>query len=205
MSDLDNMLDLKSYFVEQLNSVSKNQQTDMSPFAIQYLAQLLIKFSLSQNYFLQNKEKNSAISNKDFPRLALLWLQSLEQSNFDKFFSLQKLGDTALFTSGFLGEHIEKTLVDRDYYMAMGKTAYTEAGSIQDKISNEEEQLNVFFELAANFKEFVSVFEEIAHHSWTKNNSDLLKLYKKWQHSPSSHFYRLLQEAGINPYSSGES
>ena len=197
------LVNLELYFKEALRSAAKNQQTELSPFATQYLSRLLLGFTQSQNYFLNNS--SSPTQKLDFPRLALIWLKSIEQNNFDKLISLQKLGDTALFTSGFLSGYIQKTLVDRDYYSAMGSTAYQQVGNFQEKMARDEKNLNVFFELAGNFKKFVSIFEEIAHRSWTQNNSDLLKLYQKWQDRPTEHFYRLLQQAGVDPHQNGES
>lgn len=70
--------------------------------------------------------------------------------------ALKEVGDTALFVSGFFPESLERTLVSESYYVGVGRVAYRELSSrvTQSALSD------VFDELSAEFKRFVTVLAE---------------------------------------------
>jgi len=183
-------LTCQKYFSTEIKKTLKKRNLKISPFSQQYLGTLLNKFLFADNYFQSNTN--------EFPRLFSL-LNELQESTSDleRFNKLQHLGDIALFTSGFFEDKIKKNLVDRDYYSAMGSSAYEQAGKVQEKVLKSDRNLNVFFELAASFKSIVDVFEEISLKSKLTNSNDLLKLYQKWQKSPSDSLAQILTEAGL--------
>ena len=57
--------------------------------------------------------------------------------------------------------------------------------------------MNVFFELAENFSNYVEVFAEISDQSLLSNDTALLKLYEKWLNSGSGRIHRMLAENGV--------
>jgi hypothetical protein len=118
----------------------------------------------------------------------------------EQYFALQKMGDIALFVTGFFNERItsHRSSVDMDYYMAMGEMAYSRAGHIKESIQAEK-AINVFFELSHSFQAYVEVFAELSDKKLLSSDKDLLKLYEKWLVSGSSRISRMLAEAGIIP------
>jgi hypothetical protein len=184
-------LDLDSYFQERVISVAQKQGVSASPFATQYLARVLSRFSNTENFLPRGPE-----GRRDLPKLALLWLESLEKTPANQYFQLQLLGDVALFTSGFFAERVKSSAVDLDYYAAMGGRAYERAGQLRDSIAAEN-ALNVFFELSQNFSEFVEVFAEISDQTLLASDKDILKLYQKWLESRSGRIARMLGEKKV--------
>ena len=133
-----------------------------------------------------------------FPTLSILWLESVSKHQGEQYFQLQKLGDLALFTSGFFAERIDRSAVDLDFYRAMGGMAYERAGKIRETLQAEE-ALNIFFELASRFGECTEIFNELSERSLLTNDRDLLSLYEKWLRSGSKRLSRMLQESGVIP------
>jgi len=190
--------DLKSYFESEITSIARKQGTEVTPFASQYLARLLERFANMKNYATEPKldSAQNEGNKQQLPVLATLWLESLSLNPSEQYFMLQQLGDVALFTSGFFGDRIRHSVVDMDYYIAMGGRAYERVGHLRDSIANER-ALNVFFELSAGFEAFVEVFAEISDASLLGDEKSLVKLYEKWLQSRSDRIGRMLAEKGI--------
>ena len=183
--------DLRSFFQEEVTLTASKQGLDLSPTASQYLASVLTKFTDARNLLqVEDNQKHS------YPTLALMWLEGLHKSFSEQLFHMQHLGDVALFTSGFFGEKIQNSAVDMDYYIAMGGRAYETAGKIRESIAAER-QLNIYFELASNFKECVELFSELSDKSMLGSDQGLLKLYQKWLESRAPRLNRMLNEAGV--------
>jgi hypothetical protein len=185
--------DLRSFFEDEVRSTAEKQGTDLSVHASRYLALVLERFTNVEN-FLSKNESNG--DKHEFPVLALRWLEGLSTAYAQQLFHMQQLGDLALFTSGFFGDRIDRSLVDMDYYRAMGGQAYQRAGQIKESLSAEK-NLNIFFELAAGFGPCVEIFAEVSERSSLTNNRDLLRLYEKWLAKGSARLSRMLAEKGI--------
>ncbi len=198
--------DLKVFFEEQLSTTAKKQGQVISPLTTDYLARLLTKFSRPQNYLvpashnIANTSGSENSEKKEIPTLALLWLESLSQPISEQYQQLQFLGDVALFTSGFFRERFDRSLIDMDYYVAMGERAYERAAKIRESIAAER-ALNIFFELAESFSGFVEIFAELSDQSLLANDQDILKLYQKWLRTGSVRISRMLNEVGVIPSS----
>lgn len=190
--------DMDAYFEEQVLVVAQKQGLQVSPFASQYLARVLGRFSNMDAYLPALPKGLNGALRREVPKLATLWLEGLQQPPTEQYFQLQFLGDFALFTSGFFAEKIKGSIVDVDYYVAMGGQAYQRAGHLRESLASEN-ALNVFFELASGFGEFVEVFAEIADQSLLVNDQSLLKLYEKWLATRSERIARMLGEQGVIP------
>jgi hypothetical protein len=175
--------DLGAYFKDQVVQTAKKQGLVLTPHVSDYLSKLLERFSRTQSYFLQNT-------------MAETWLESFSKNPTEQFFQLQSLGDFALFTSGFFNEYVRKSMLDQDYYFAIGGQAYERAGHIRESISAER-AMNTYFELAEGFKEFAEIFAELSDQSLLSNDKDTLKLYEKWLEQKSARIARMLAENGI--------
>ena len=129
--------------------------------------------------------------------LAEILLRALQADRRTRATELRRLGDTALFVSGFFGDSLARSIVDVDYYIAMGARAYgtlraTERGPGLDAL---------FAELSERFETFVDLFAEIAEVSQLRSNRGLVRLYERWQHTRSERVARLLRERGVALFS----
>lgn len=189
--------DLDSYFETEINETARKQGLNLSQMSSMYLARMLCRFVESRAYFTQNPTTNPDEQIKQsLPTLALLWLEGQTQPLGEQYQRFQQVGDLALFTSGFFSERINRSLVDVDYYIAMGGRAYERAGHIRESIQAERD-INVFFELSRSFGNLVEVMAEISDKSLLGSDQDILKLYEKWMGSGSDRIRRMLAETGV--------
>jgi hypothetical protein len=184
--------DVDSYFETELREITRRQGVTLSPLSTRYLARMLSKFTETRAYLVEHEGK------LNFPRLAQLWMEGFTKTAFEQSQQFQYLGDFALFTSGFFSERINRSLVDMDYYIAMGGQAYQRAGHLRESLQAER-SLNVFFELSATFTDLVEVLSELSDQALLANDKDILKLYERWLVNGSERVRRMLAENGVIP------
>jgi hypothetical protein len=103
-----------------------------------------------------------------------------------------------LFVAGFLGDGLGRRLVDIDYYVFMGGTAYgTLAESVRGSRRGEVFS-GVFAELAAKFQHFVDVLADVRD-GGSASQSDTLRLYETWLKTGSRRAERALRSRGVEP------
>jgi hypothetical protein len=110
---------------------------------------------------------------------------------------LRRVGDLSLFISGYFSDSLNRSLVDVDYYIALGERAY---GSLARQ--SDEKLCEVFDELAEKFAGFVEVLGEVSEQTALTSNSDLLRLYERWLRTQSRRSGDLLARKGIVPNAS---
>src|SRR5690242_3190449 len=109
--------------------------------------------------------------------LALILKRALEGDREARWRNLKHLGDTSLFVSGFFGDSLARSLVDVNYYIAMGERAYDAlAGDPRGRAGAPE----LFGELAGRFPVFVDLFAEIAELADLGSNRGLVRLYERF-------------------------
>ena len=133
-------------------------------------------------------------ADEDDAPLAFRLAEALDAAGMRQRTSLKQIGDLSLFMSGFFADSFERKLVDVDYYVSIGGTAYTVLSrSETDTFSS------VFAELADNFVGFVDVLSEVSERASCSSNADLLRLYGRWLKTGSPRCGRLLVERGVVP------
>lgn len=130
--------------------------------------------------------------------LALLLLKALQEADrVARSRELRRLGDTALFVSGFFGASLARSLVGVDYYIAMGERAYgTLAGTERAR-----GQGDLYGELSERFALFVDLFAEIAELSSLSSNRGIVRLYERFLLSRSERVAALLRARGVALFS----
>jgi hypothetical protein len=157
-----------------------------------YLVNLLAGFLARERLFVEDEDGNVSAE-----PLALILLRALEADRRTRATRLRRLGDTALFVSGFFGDSISRSLVDVDYYIAMGERAYrtlaeTERGAGLDAL---------YGELSGRFPQFVDLFAEIAELSDLRSNRGLIRLYERFLATRDERVGKLLRERGVALFS----
>jgi hypothetical protein len=126
-------------------------------------------------------------------------LEAVEAAPRERRHTLREIGDTSLYVSGFWAESLADKLVDVDYYIDLGGTAYGElarggTGWTGDPFGD------VFGELAANFARFVEVLMVISRRTThVANNEDVVRLYQRWQRTKSRWAAARLAALGVIP------
>lgn len=188
---------LPEFFREQIHDSILDTKAIISADAEFYLVNLLTEFSVSDTLFDQTHD-----GHLEDKALALLWLESLQKKKKERIFVLKKLGDKALYTSGFFSDSLTQKLVDSKYVMKMGMSAY---GSLADLYNdNPEKKMSALYdELSKKFGDVVRVISNVAVGLYNRSEKDLLKLYEKWQLTGSQKIKEKLFEEGLLPYDYG--
>jgi hypothetical protein len=154
--------------------------------------------ALTEHYLVQLLANYAAQPIEERP-LALKMLESVEAAPRERRNQLREIGDTSLYVSGFWAESLADKLVDVDYYIDLGGTAYGElarggTGWTRDPFGE------VFGELAANFARFVEVLMVISGRTTqVANNQDVVRLYERWQRTKSRWVAARLAALGVIP------
>jgi hypothetical protein len=90
---------------------------------------------------------------------------------------LKRLGDGALYVSGFFGDSLQRKVVDVDYYIDMGSSAYHSLS----KEMYEDTFAQLYREIAVKFNVFVDVFSIISRKTMGSEDNvlRLMELYAK--------------------------
>jgi hypothetical protein len=126
----------------------------------------------------------------------------------ERFDKLRTLGDGVLYSCGFFGDHFAARGVDQSYIISIGTTAYGAAAGIlrvpaagQDK-RGAAAPLDIYRELADNFRAFVSVLAEIADRTISagvQGSKDLVRVYERWLKTGSEGLAQALAAHGLVP------
>jgi hypothetical protein len=155
-----------------------------------YLVNLLAGFLEREKLFVE--EPDGTVTAEP---LALLLLRAFDADRRERAAQLRRLGDTALFVSGFFGDSLTRSLVDVDYYIAMGGRAY-------GALAESERGLDALYEeLSRRFPDFVDLFAEIAELSDLRSNRGLVRLYERFLLTRSDRVAQRLRDRGVALFS----
>jgi hypothetical protein len=136
-------------------------------------------------------------SSRHRPTLVELLLQARASGPSAQLSAFRRLGDVALFVAGFFAESLSRSLVDVDYYVAMGGGAYGRASRLAASMASRQ----IFEELSRRFVAFMDVIGEVGDRSQLAGarNRDLLRIYESFLRTGSERARRRLLEAGVLP------
>jgi len=131
--------------------------------------------------------------------LALLYKKAREANLGERVRLLKDLGDLALYVAGFFAEFIERSLVDKSYYIAMGGGAYADLSGLIGMQRQGDVFSKIYVELAQKFSALVGLLNEVADHARDTEDSEreLLQLYERWIRTRSERLRRLLVDRGM--------
>jgi hypothetical protein len=178
----------QEYFRELVSDALAHRRIRIQEETEFYLVNLLAGHLTRERLFTE--DENGVVRAEP---LALILKRALEGGREERWRNLKRLGDTSLFVSGFFGDSISRSLVDIDYYIAMGERAYDALSECPPAPGLEE----LFAELAERFPSFVDLFAEIAEMSDLRSNRGLVKLYERFLQTGSERVAERLRERGV--------
>lgn len=185
---------LPLHFKEMIDKVKNKQNLKLEDITEFYLVDLLSRFILSANLFPQGEERSLE------QPLAMQLYQALEKKSLEeKVAILKKMGDFALYISGFFHEYLGNKSVDIDYYISMGTGAYGAASKLTEPNTKKEVLSKLFKELSDKFKRIVDLLAEVSELSFISSDKDLMRIYEKWVKTKSPRLKKKLVEMGIFP------
>ena len=128
----------------------------------------------------------------------------------DRMRNLKQVGDTSLYVAGFFAESLTRSLVDVDYYVGIGQSAYAQlARSLGVAPRSTTRPLRpgsaapiteVYEELAAKFPRFVDVLAAVRRRVAILElgqTPDIGRLYEIWLRTRDEWVEQKLKEAGL--------
>ena len=182
--------DVRRFFKEELRTSLQKQQVWANAQAAEYLTDLLMGYMESDKFFARGNDGKLSEN-----VLVDLYAQYVEGSTETQKWVLKRLGDICLLITGFFADSLKRKLVDVDYYLGMGGTAYWQLSNS----SSDAFQKQTYRELSVKFKPFSGVLGEISERIGITTNSDILRVYEKWLLTGSKHLKDVLNEHGVHP------
>ncbi len=190
---------LRDYFRTSVDDVIAKQGVDVDPHTTYYVVNLLTLFARSEEFYENDGEAYGV------KPLALMLAEATDaQSVEQRTLTLQRIGDVALFVSGFFIESLADKAVDIDYYVYMGESAY---GSLSEEVRGTFRGNafgEVYKELANKFQILIDVLNEVRESALRGSDINLLRTYEIWLKTGSLRAEKLLREQGIVPISTAK-
>jgi hypothetical protein len=184
---------LQDYFRSTIDEVLLRQRVDVDPHAAHYVVNLLTLYSRSDELYEDDGDCYG------IRPLALMMVDATEAETVEQRNTiLQRIGDVALFVSGFFADSWATKAVDIDYYIHMGGNAY---GSLSDEVRGTfrgNAFSSIYGELASKFQVLVDVLNEIKEGPRQKD-ANLLRTYDVWLKTGSRRAMNILKQNGVVP------
>lgn len=177
----------EEYFADMVSIAFEERNMDAKPVAKTYLTQLLKHYLVSENLFQKDSEEGRTET------MAEKFLKALNAEPSARWDLLKRLGDTALYVSGFFGDSFKRKIIDIDYYVEIGGAAY---GSLAGE---ESSSLHgpIYEDLSIRFVDYVDILTVISQKSFVQTNDDLLRLYDRYLSTGSKLAEAQLEQNGM--------
>lgn len=182
---------LKEFFRMMVGEVMKRQRVSIEEVTEFYVVNLLADYAAAEKLFTQDVEGKRATE-----PLAVLYHRALAQEREEKIRTLRRLGDVSLYTAGFFQSSLRDRPVGPDYYMQMGRNAYSAVA----ELSASSSFAAVYQELCQKFSSLVEVLEEIAARGLAAAGpKGQLQLFESWSRTGNGRLEQVLIDTGMLP------
>lgn len=179
--------DLREFFRREITKAIDALKVEANEFTTFYLVNLLAEFSATEELYEE----------ADRP-LALIYGRAMEKSGPERVRILKKLGDYALYISGYFSDSLSGKAVDVDYYIAMGSNAYGSVSRLMRAQPRGDVFGGVFHELSGRFPTYVDVLAEVSENTASGNEQDVMRLYDLWLRTKSKRCETILRRMGVS-------
>jgi len=122
-----------------------------------------------------------------------LKLVAANQEPGERMRTLKHVGDTSLYIAGFFAESLTRSLVDTEYYVGLGQSAYAQ---LARSFGGQRSLAEVYGELAEKFPQFVDVISEVRKRAEFAT-TDVGKLYELWLRTRDEWIENKLRSVGV--------
>ena len=187
---------LTEFFRDEFTRALAHQRISLDDHTSHYVVSLLVQYSRTEVSHAKMRPGQRWVSLAELHSHASAAASAPEREAL-----LQRLGDVSLFLAGFFARGFERRLVDVDYHIAMGGSAYGTLAAAP--ASGPRRTLcGVFADLARNFQSVVDAIAEISDSAHVWSQKDVLRLYELWLKTGSRRAQGLLRRLGVAPVES---
>lgn len=111
--------------------------------------------------------------------------------------TLKQVGDTSLYVAGFFADSLQRSLVDVEYYVGLGQSAYAQ---LAHSLGKQRTISDVYEELADKFPRFVDVLAQVRKRTAQSElgaTADIGRLYEVWLRTREDWIEKKLRAAGV--------
>ena len=185
---------LCDYFRTSIDDVIAQQGVELDPHATHYVVNMMTLFSRSEELYEDDGETYG------LKPLALMLVDATDAASAEqRNQKLQRIGDVALFISGFFVDSLANKAVDIDYYIHVGSNAYGSLSEETRRTFRGRAFADVFRELASNFQILTDVLHEVRDSARPDSDANLLRIYEIWRKTGSRRAEKLLRQQGVVP------
>src|SRR5690606_38989701 len=188
-TDIHFITSTREFFVDVVEEAVVVRNMKTFPLAQNYLVSILENYVTTTNLF-DSQSENGKLTRET---LAETFLKAQNANPNVKIELLKKLGDVSLYVSGFFSDSLNRKIVDVDYYVDMGETAY----GVLAAETREDTSKRVFSEFSKRFVEYVDLLTTISQKAFIQNDESLLRLYEKYLKTGSQLAKETLEAKGI--------
>lgn len=190
-------MDLREHFRATVTGAIANQRVEIEEATVFYLVNMLAYFSRADRLFEETPD------GVVLQPLALIYGKAIQaRSLAERHRAFKHLGDVALLVAGLFSESLSRKVVDVDYYIAMGSTAYGCLSEESRQSLRDQAFRAIFAELSRKFLLLVDVLAEVGEHSRLGASDDLMRLYEIWARTGSARAAGKLRSLGVEPVAS---
>ncbi|MEM6532841.1 MAG: hypothetical protein AAF654_09455 [Myxococcota bacterium] len=181
---------LQEYFKAEVEEATNTLGLELDDLLEYYLVNMLCDFSRAEQAPKPGAEP-----------LAFIYKRAIEAQPAERVGALKELGDIALYVAGFFTEFIERSLVDIDYYISMGGGAYANLSKLIGSQPSGDTFAELYEAMATRFAELVDVLNEMSSKVvQPTSDTDLLRLYDRWNRTGSQRLEKELFSRGLIPH-----
>jgi hypothetical protein len=185
---------LCDYFRQSIDTAIERQGVSLDPHATHYVVNMMTLFSRSEELYDDDGEIFG------IKPLALVLADAADAPSPEhRNQLLQRIGDVALFISGFFVDSLANKAVDIDYYIHMGENAY---GSLSEETRGTfrgKVFADIFRELATKFQILTDVLHEVRDNARGHSDMNVMRTYEIWRKTGSRRAEKMLREHGVVP------
>lgn len=179
--------DARVYFGAQVATAMRSIGVESAAPAEPYLVELLCGFAVS-----------TETPTPESVALADLLRSATEGIGEERERRMRRLGDVALFLSGFLPDSFDRRGLSEAYVTRMGGGAYFWLGETA-QVGGQTSRARLFHELAVRFRDFARVLDEVRERTAMCTDAAVLRLYERWRSTGSPELLRRLLRRGVSP------
>jgi len=192
MPQIRTVRNLREYFRQSVVCAMQRNGVTVDEHTSYYVVNLLTLYARSERLFTDGE------NGLELKPVAGLLAEAVDCDRQERHRALQRVGDQSLFIAGFLAEGLKTRLVDVDYYIKMGGSAYASLSVSISRSARERALGSVYSELAERFLDLVDVLTDLREEA-SSSAKDLLRIYEVWARTGSRRAARLLRSQGIEP------
>lgn len=171
---------MREYFREAVVTARQHTGVALSDHAEAYLVHLLCEFSRAENVY-------AGTDPGERPTMATLLSRARDAQPGEALRIYKHMGDSSLYLTGFFTDAVQSAMVNADYYVSMGESAYASVAGLMRTTAASSSAL--FAELSDHFAELVDLLSAVSLHGETsgtreeqisdKRIIELLERYRK--------------------------